>query len=112
MIPARRATPVKKTALVLAICALTLLIVLPAISSVKNTTSNTVLMDRALRADGDPMPPFPPKPPASYVNTLVADGDPMPPFPPKPPASYMNTLVADGDPMPPFPPKPSSELAA
>lgn len=76
----------KKIALVLAICALTLLIVLPATSSVKNRTSNTLLMDRTLRADGDPMPPFPPKPPASYLNALVADGDPMPPFPPKPPS--------------------------
>jgi hypothetical protein len=84
MIPARRATSLKKIALVLAICTLTLLIVLPAISSVNNATSNTTLMDRALRADGDPMPPFPPKPLASYLNTLVADGDPMPPFPPKP----------------------------
>jgi hypothetical protein len=112
MIPARRVTSLKKTALVLAICLFTLLIVLPATYSVNNSTSNTVLMDRALRADGDPMPPFPPKPPGSYLNTLAADGDPMPPFPPKPPASYSNTFVADGDPMPPFPPKPPSELAA
>ena len=76
----------KKIALVLAICALTLLIVLPPISSVKNPTSNTLLMDRTLRADGGPLPPFPPKPPASYLNTLVADGGPLPPFPPKPPS--------------------------
>ena len=43
-------------------------------------------------ADGNPMPPFPPK------QQLVADGNPMPPFPPK------QQLVADGNPMPPFPP--------
>ena len=76
----------KNTALFLAICIFALLIVLPATYSVNNATSNTVLMDRALRADGDPMSPFPPKPPASFLNTLVADGDPMPPFPPKPPS--------------------------
>src|SRR5256885_15353923 len=43
-------------------------------------------------ADGNPMPPFPPK------QVLLADGNPMPPFPPK------QLLVADRNPMPPFPP--------
>ncbi len=81
----------KKTGLVLAICTLALLIVLPAISSVNDTTSNLTLRDRALRADGDPMPPpIPPKPTFSEMNTLVADGDPMPP--PIPPKLSLNMM--------------------
>jgi hypothetical protein len=41
--------------LFLAICALTLFILLPEISSVNNSTSNTELI-----ADGWPVPPLPP----------------------------------------------------
>ncbi len=83
----------KKTALVLAISALTLLIVLPAISSVKNPTSNLAMKDRALRADGEPLPPpIPPKATFSEVSPVVADGEPLPP--PIPPYLSLNiTLV-------------------
>ena len=63
----------KKTTLFLAIFALTLFIVLPGISSVNNSTSNTKLI-----ADGWPVPPLPP----SQAISLVADGWPVPPLPP------------------------------
>jgi hypothetical protein len=103
----------KKTAWILAICAVTLLIVLPAISSVNNTTSNLVLKDRALRADGEPLPPpIPPNPKFSVVSLLVADGEPLPPpIPPNPKFSVVNPLVADGEPLPPpIPPHPSLNM--
>jgi hypothetical protein len=52
-------------------------------------------------------------------NKLVADGEPPPPFPPKPPAlssipfnSRTMWLTADGEPPPPFPPKPPAESPA
>ena len=62
-----------------------------------------------LRADGDPVPPFPPKPAsANLADTVVviADGDPVPPFPPLSPSPNVAdtaVVIADGDPVPPFP---------
>jgi len=56
-----------------------LLIVLLVLCSVNPSTGNSVSKDSVLRADGWPMPPFPPK----LSQTLLADGWPMPPFPPK-----------------------------
>ena len=64
-----------------------------------------------LRADGDPVPPFPPKlssPNLADAVVVVADGDPVPPFPQPPRWTSPNlaetvVLVADGDPVPPFP---------
>ncbi len=62
-----------------------------------------------LRADGDPVPPFPPKPAsANLADTVVviADGDPVPPFPPRPPSPNLAdavVVIVDGDPVPPFP---------
>lgn len=50
-----------------------------------------------LRADGNPVPPLPPR----TGVTLVADGNPIPPLPPRTEA----TLVADGNPIPPLPPR-------
>jgi len=63
MILARRATPLKKTALVLAVYALSASIVLPVVHSVNHLAGMHALIDRILRADGDPLPPpIPPKP--------------------------------------------------
>jgi len=43
----------------------------------------SIVLIASIFADGSPLPPFPPKPPAS---TVVADGWPLPPPVPKPPA--------------------------
>src|SRR5207245_8715343 len=111
----RRVTPLKKTALVLAICALTLLILLPAVSPVNTSNSGTPLTDRVpytrsnttLMVDGWPLPP--PIPP-QQTETLVADGWPLPP--PIPPRQA-ETLVADGWPLPPpIPPRQAETLVA
>ncbi len=56
-----------------------LLIVLPVICSVNHSTSNPAPRNDVLRADGWPVPPFPPQ----SAETLVADGWPVPPFPPQ-----------------------------
>jgi hypothetical protein len=72
----------KKTALVLALCALTLIIVLPTNTFVNNSTGSSTGIDRIQQADGQPLPPFPPKSSVAAMNTLVADGQPLPPFPP------------------------------
>jgi len=63
MISARRATPLKKTALVLAVSALAALIVLPVVHSVNPLAGNQSFIDRTLQADGDPLPPPKPIPP-------------------------------------------------
>jgi hypothetical protein len=62
MLLARRATPLKKTAFVFAASVLAALIVLPAVHSVNRFTGNATVIDKTLRADGDPMPPPVPKP--------------------------------------------------
>ena len=76
----------KKIVFVLAVSALAALIVLPAVHSVNHLTGKATVIDRSLRADGDPMPPPVPKPlpPGAIDPTLRADGDPMPPPVPKP----------------------------
>jgi len=54
--------PLKKTTLVLAVSALTALIVLPVIHSVNQLVGELTVIDRTLRADGAPLPPpIPPK---------------------------------------------------
>jgi hypothetical protein len=63
MILARRAIPVKKTALGLAVSALAALIVLSVIHSVNHLFIKYAAIERTLWADGDPLPPpIPPKP--------------------------------------------------
>lgn len=79
-----------------------LLIVLLVLCSVNPSAGSSVSNNSVLRADGWPMPPFPPR----NAETLLADGWPMPPFPPQ----NAGTLLADGWPMPPFPPKLSQTL--
>jgi hypothetical protein len=54
-----RASPVKKIAVVFGISPLALLIVLPVVSSVKQTTTSPSLSNPALRADGSPLPDGP-----------------------------------------------------
>ena len=54
--------PLKKTTLVLAVSALAALIVLPIIHSVNYLADEHTVIDRTLRADGDPLPPPIPKP--------------------------------------------------
>src|SRR5437879_739686 len=98
--------PLKKTAIALAVLALAVSMVLPIVRSVNLSAGKPVTIDRTLRADGSPIPPFPPKPSSIDGSTLVADGSPIPPFPPKPSSIDGSTLVADGSPIPPFPPKP------
>ncbi len=118
MIPARRATSLKKTAFVLAICALTLFILLPAVSPVNTLTSGTSLTDNVqythsntetFVADGGPIPP--PIPPSFGTSILLADGGPIPP--PIPPSLSTSILLADGGPIPPpIPPSLTSILVA
>jgi hypothetical protein len=50
-----------KVAVLAALSLLALLIVLPITSSVNQTVGNPVLNNGTLRAEGAPMPPFPPK---------------------------------------------------
>jgi hypothetical protein len=101
----------KKTALAVAISFFAVLMVLPVVRSVNLSAGKPVTIDRALYADGAPLPPpipLQPKPPSMDANTLMADGSPLPPpIPAKPPSMNANTLVADGSPLPPpIPPKP------
>jgi len=65
MLLARRATPLKKTALVQAVYALSALIVLPVVHSVNHLAGKHAVIDRTLRADGDPLPP--PIPPPGFT---------------------------------------------
>jgi hypothetical protein len=60
------------------------------IKNSNNLFPSTQSVPGALRADGDPAPPFPPLPPAEIrmnESVFVADGDPAPPFP-KPPLGF------------------------
>jgi hypothetical protein len=84
----RRATPLKKTALAVAVFALAVLIVLPVVGSVNLSAGKPVTIVPAQYADSSPLPPpIPPKPPSMNA-TLVADSSPLPPpIPPKPPQS-------------------------
>jgi len=92
----RRDTPLKKTAIAVAVLLLAVSMVLPVVRSVNLSAGKCVTIDGTLRADGSPIPPYPP--------TLVADGSPIPPYPPKPSSMNAATLVADGSPIPPYPP--------
>ena len=80
----RRDTPLKKTAIAVAVSALAVLMVLPVVRSVNRSAGKPVTIDQTLRADGSPQPPLPPKPLSMSTSTLVADGSPQPPLPPKP----------------------------
>lgn len=73
----------KKTVLAIAVSVLAVLMVTPIVRSVNLSAGKPVTIDRLQYADGWPMPPLPPKPPAVYGSTLVADGWPMPPKPPQ-----------------------------
>jgi hypothetical protein len=72
----------------------------------------------AVVADGNPAPPFPPKPDASVTSDaswVMADGNPAPPFPPTPetaPNLQAAWLIADGNPAPPFPPSEALPVTA
>jgi hypothetical protein len=110
----RRAAPLKKTAIAVAVSAFCFVSLLLVTGSVKHPLSKPAVIEPSFWADGDPLPPpIPPELGISRMNTLVADGDPLPP--PIPPAlgtSRMNTLVADGDPLPPpIPPQEGRGLA-
>lgn len=52
----------KKIAFVLAVSTLTTLIVLPAVHTVNHFADKAAVLDKTLRADGEPMPPPVPKP--------------------------------------------------
>ena len=72
----------KKTAAVLGISLLTLLIVLPVFGTVKQLTPNPSLNNYMLQSDGSPLPAPIPHVLASD-SWLVADGSPLPaPIPP------------------------------
>jgi hypothetical protein len=101
MIAFRRVTPMKKTALAVAVSVFSVLMVLPVMRSVKLSAGKPVTIDPMLYADGSPFPPFPPKLTSMDAGTLVADGSPFPPFPPE----SAGRLLADGSPFPPFPPE-------
>ena len=68
----------KKTVMLVAGCALAVLMVLPVVRSVNLAAGKPAAIDRTLSADGWPLPPGPPTSNA----TLVADGWPLPPGPP------------------------------
>jgi len=85
MLPARRATPLKKTALAVAVSLLAVLIVLPVMRSVNLSAGKYITIDRSQYSDTSPLPPPIPKPPSINVNALVADTSPLPPPIPKPP---------------------------
>ena len=80
----------KKTSLAVAVSVLAVLMVLPVVRSVNLSAGKPVTIDRTLRADGSPQPPFPPSS-SMTASTLVADGSPQPPFPPQ--ASQMLVIV-------------------
>jgi hypothetical protein len=87
----RRDTPLKKTAIAVAVFLLAVLMVLPVVRSVNLSAGKPVTIDHTLTADGWPIPPYPPKPPSMEASrTLVADGWPIPPYPPKPPQTFVN----------------------
>ncbi len=69
----------RKTAIAVAVLAFAVLMILPVMRSVKLSAGKPKTIDRTLRADGEPRPPFPPQ----SAHTLVADGEPRPPFPPQ-----------------------------
>ena len=70
-------------------------IVLPVSCSVNHSAGDSVPDNSAIRADGWPLPPLPPR------NTeLFADGWPLPPLP----SRNIEPLFADGWPLPPLPP--------
>jgi len=79
----RRDTPLKKTAIVVAVLLLAVSMVLPVVRSVNLSAGKCVTIDGTLMADGSPIPPYPPKPSSMNAGTLVADGSPIPPYPPK-----------------------------
>ena len=64
---------------------LTLSILLALGSKISNTLfPSAQSLHYGLRADGDPVPPFPPIPPSRNLAgtvVVIADGDPVPPFP-------------------------------
>ncbi len=93
----------KKTAIVVAVSVLAVLMVLPVVRSVNLSAGKPITNDRTLSADGWPLPI-----PHQQAETLVADGWPVPPFPP----SLTETLVADGWPVPPFPPQSAETLVS
>jgi hypothetical protein len=88
----------KKVSIRLGLSLLSVVILVPLISSVNHFAriSQEQIKSRSLQADGAPIPPLPP--PKKY---LVADGAPIPPLPPP---KGMGALVADGAPIPPLPP--------
>src|SRR6266853_2034652 len=61
-------SPVKKTAIAVAVLVLAALMVLTVERSVNLSAGKPVTIDRALSADGGPIPPFPPKPPQAQVS--------------------------------------------
>ena len=94
---------IKKFPVFLVLFALSVLIVLPVISTVNDLASNHSSMANVLSANGSPLPlPTPP----SGSSTLTANGSPLPlPTPP----SGSSTLTANGSPLPlPTPPSGSS----
>ena len=90
MMAVRRATALKKTALVLAVSALVNLIVLPALHCVNHSAAYPPATERKLVADGWPLPI-----PHATNSELVADGWPLPI-----PHVTDSELVADGWPLP------------
>lgn len=76
----------KKTAAVLAISLLALIIVLPVFGTVKQLTTNPSLNNYMLQSDGSPLPaPIPGNGPHALASDswLIADGSPLPaPIPP------------------------------
>ena len=79
------------------ILALTLVIVLPAITGVNAVADSHNISQQSLLASGSPGPP--PIPPGILEPVLVASGSPGPP--PIPPTIQKPVLVASGSPGPP-----------
>jgi len=92
----------KKFGVRLGLSLLAVAIVIPLASRVNHLANDSKerTKSKSLRVDGVPLPSLP-----TLERALVADGPPVPPVPPpKEIGSATELLIADGPPVPPVPP--------
>jgi hypothetical protein len=89
----RRVTALKKTALLFVVSTFVVLIVLPTLRFVNQSSNLSISIQRTPGGNGDPLSlPLPAK---TETRILVADGAPRPV--PLPPSFETTIVVADGD---------------